>query len=310
MTGRPHIGRPIGNVEIFLSGFDMQLVPLGSPGELHIGGVGVGRGYLDRSDLTAEKFIPQQFAREPGSRAYKTGDLVRCLADRNIEFLNRIDRQVKIRGFRIEPGEIESAIARCPSVRDAVVRTYDDSLGERRLVAYVTANDGLGSEGIDRLRSRLNEQLPSYMVPSIIIPLDALPVTRNGKLDLDRLPAPGTSHVISRAAFVAPRTRVEETIASIWCDVLGLEKVGINDNFFDLGGHSLLLAQVHEKLREVLSNDLSILDLFTFPSINSLAKYICNERLDSHEEHGGDRALKEKAAMRKLKESFERTRAK
>jgi amino acid adenylation domain-containing protein len=270
----PPIGRPVANSQIYLLDHHLQPVPTGVTGELYIGGCGLARGYLHRPELTAEKFIPHPFSSEAGQRLYKTGDLARYLADGNIEFLGRIDHQVKIRGFRIELGEIEAALAQHPTVREAVVSVQGEAPGDRRLVAYVTLERTLG---IIELRNFLKTKLPDYMVPSAFVFLDRLPVTANGKVDRGALPDPGRSRPELENPFVSPSTPIEKTIASIWVEVFKLERIGIHDNFFDLGGHSLMATQVISRLREAFETELPLRLLFEHPTIHGVALYVENQ---------------------------------
>jgi amino acid adenylation domain-containing protein len=267
------IGRPIANTQIYLLDRHLQPVPVGVPGELHIGGVGLARGYLNRPELTAEKFILNPFENSKFNRLYKTGDSARYLPDGTIEFLGRIDNQVKIRGFRIELGEIEAVLVKHPMVREVVVLAREEDSSEKQLVGYVVPN-GASNLTTDELRSYLKEQLPEYMVPSIFVLLEALPLLPNGKVNRHALPAPEGVRPTLAAAYEAPRSEVERAIATVWREVLHLEKVGIHDNFFDLGGHSLLIVQVHSKLREIFNSNLSVVELFQNPTISALAQYI------------------------------------
>lgn len=264
------IGRPIANTRIYILDKYLHPVPIGVPGELHIGGVGLARGYLHRPDLSNEKFIPSPFA--PGERLYKTGDLARYRGDGNIEFLGRIDYQVKIRGFRIELGEIEARLNQHPKVREGVVVTWDDDLTDKRLIAYVIPQSDQELTVIE-LRSFLKDKLPEYMIPSAFVLLETLPLTPNGKLDRRSLPAPETLRPELEAAYVMPQTEIEQTIATIWQKFINIEKIGIHDNFFELGGHSLLLVKVNNQLREIFKIDLSMLDMFRYPTISSLAEF-------------------------------------
>ena len=245
---RTPIGTGIRGYEVYLVDANRQLVPIGLPGELHIGGVGVARGYLNHPELSAEKFIPHPFRDRPGTRLYKTGDLARYLADGNLEFLGRLDQQVKIRGFRVEPGEVEAVLAGLPGVRESVVVAREDQPGAKRLVAYVVPNpssQGRSSrEFILYVRRVLTEKLPDYMIPSAFVMLETLPMTPNGKVDRQSLPAPDMGRVQAAGAFVAPRTTAERILADIWADVLRLERVGMHDNFFALGGDSILSIQI------------------------------------------------------------------
>jgi amino acid adenylation domain-containing protein len=264
------IGRPIANTQIYILDDHQRPVPAGIAGELHIGGDGVARGYLDYSELTAEKFIPDPFSEKPGVRLYKTGDLGRYLPDGNIEFLGRIDNQVKIRGFRIELGEIESVLRQHPMVGEVVVLAREDNPGEKRLAAYVVAAPD-STPSANELRSVLQEKLPDYMVPSVFMFLDSLPLTPNGKVDRKALPAPDQSRPELAETYTAPRTRVEQLLAQIWSDVLKLDKVGIHDNFFELGGHSLLATQVMSRIRDAFQMDIPLRTLFDKPTVEELA---------------------------------------
>ncbi|HEY6802400.1 MAG TPA: non-ribosomal peptide synthase/polyketide synthase [Pyrinomonadaceae bacterium] len=263
------IGRPIWNTQMYVLGRDQELLPLGAIGELYIGGEGLARGYLGRPDQTAERFIPNPYSKEIGARLYRTGDRGRYLANGEIEYLGRADEQVKVRGYRIELGEVEAALARHASVRDCVVIAR-----EERLVGYVIAADGVT---VNELREHLRSSLPEYMVPSIIVLIDQIPLTPNGKVDRSALPTPDPSGALLTSVFVAPRTELEGVIAAIWQSVLGLEKVGINDNFFDLGGHSLLLVKVYSQLRAETGIELPMLKLFEYPTVSSLAAFLSGE---------------------------------
>ncbi len=279
------IGRPIANIRIYLLDRHLQPVPVGVPGELHIGGVGLGRGYCNRPELTADKFTPHPFedsqapgARLPGaaatgSRLYRTGDLARYLPDGNIEFLGRIDHQVKLRGFRIELGEIEAVLGQHPAVQHAVMLVREDQPGDKRLVAYLVPTKGQ-TPTTDNLRRFLQDKLPEYMIPSAFVTLLALPLTPNGKVNRKALPAPDTNRPEIGREFVAPRTPVEEVLAGIWAGVLGLEQVGVYDNFFDLGGHSLLATQVISRVRETFMVELPLRTFFEAPVVAKLSRSI------------------------------------
>ena len=273
LNGPLTLGHPIANTQIYILDCHLQPVPVGVPGDLYVGGVGLARGYLKRPDLTAEKFIPCPFSFEPGARLYETGDVARYLPDGSIEFLGRRDHQVKIRGFRIELGEIEAILAHHPTVHETVVLIQEDNPEERRLVAYVVPKPG-SILTADELRSFLRTKLPNYMVPSVFVTLGALPLMPNGKIDRRALPAPGQSRLELKEAFVAPRTPAEKVLAGIWAEVLKLEKVGIYDNFFDLGGHSLLATQVISRVREAFQVELPLRILFEKPTIEELAVVI------------------------------------
>jgi amino acid adenylation domain-containing protein len=273
------IGRPIPNARTYVLDTNLQPVPIGVPGELYIGGAGVARGYINRSDLNREKFIPDLFSKVQGDRLYKTGDLVRYLPDGNLEFLDRTDRQVKIRGFRIELGEIESALSQHPDVQEAVILAREEDSGPKRLIAYLLLNSALSignSALIKNLRSFLREQLPDYMVPASFMFLEAMPLTPNGKVDFKALPAPETNRL--EADFSAPETLEEQVLADIWAEVLGLKQVGTNDNFFELGGHSLLATQLIAKVRDRFQVELSLRCLFQSPTVASLAATIAQAK--------------------------------
>jgi amino acid adenylation domain-containing protein len=276
------IGRPIRNTQVYVLDDRLQLAPAGVPGELHIGGDGLARGYLNHSDLTAEKFIPNPFSVEPGSRLYKTNDVGRFLADGNIEFLGRIDDQVKIRGFRVEPGEIEVALGGHPAVRQAVVMAREDTPGDKRLTAYVVPELGQAPT-ISELRSFSQEKLPEYMVPSAFVFLGAMPLTPNGKVDRRSLPAPDLSRD-GAATFVAHRTPIEEALVNIWREVLRLPTMGVQDNFFELGGHSLSAAQVVSRVNAFFQLALPLRVLFDKPTIERLAKVIVQNQLGAARE--------------------------
>ncbi|HEX2079486.1 MAG TPA: phosphopantetheine-binding protein, partial [Longimicrobium sp.] len=227
-------------------------------------GAGVARGYLGRPALTAERFVPDPFASEPGARLYRTGDRARWRADGTLEFLGRLDGQVKVRGFRIETGEVESALREHPGVADCAVVVRADAPGEARLVAYVA-----GEAGADGLRAHLRTRLPEYMVPAAFVAVEGLPRTPSGKLDRRALPAPAPAQP---PRPVEPGAGLEARIAAIWAEVLGLESVGAEDNFFDLGGHSLLLTRLQGRLVAELGHPVPLVDLFHHPTVRSLAR--------------------------------------
>ncbi|MBN3897502.1 MAG: amino acid adenylation domain-containing protein, partial [Nostoc sp. NOS(2021)] len=269
----PPIGRPINNTQIYLLDQDLQPVPVGVPGELHIGGDGLARGYLNRPELTAEKFIPNHFSDKSAARLYKTGDLARYLPNGEIEYIGRIDHQVKIRGFRIELGEIEARLTEYPTVREAVVVVREDVPEDKRLVAYVVSEQEF-TPTLSELRSFLKENLPDYMVPMVFVPMKALPLTPNGKVNRQALPAPDNLRLQLEATYIKPQTDLEKAIATVWQKALNLEKVGIHDNFFELGGHSLLIVQVHNQLRQIFPANLSMLEMFRYPTISYLAEFL------------------------------------
>ncbi len=267
------IGRPLPGVRAYVLDPRGEPTGIGIPGELYIGGSGVARGYLDRPGLTAERFLPEPFGAEPGARAYRTGDRVRWLPDGTLEFMGRVDHQVKIRGFRVELGEVEAALNRCPGVEEAVVVTREEARGETRLVAYVVPA-AAGEVAAAELRSALREELPGYMLPAAFVPMEALPLTRNGKVDRRALPAPEARRSEGGPRGALPRNDVEGTIAAAWRDVLGVEEVGLDDNFFDLGGHSLLLVRLRSRLAGRFSREASVVVLFRYPTVRSLAGYL------------------------------------
>ncbi|NVI85682.1 amino acid adenylation domain-containing protein, partial [Janthinobacterium sp. BJB401] len=271
------IGRPIQNMALYVLGAQNQLLPKGSIGELHIGGIGLARGYLKRSELTAGRFIPNPFhdPLDPSSsaRLYKTGDLARHLADGNIEYIGRIDDQVKIRGLRIELGEIESQLAACAGVLEAVAAVREDRPGHQRLVAYVVPDDSTALS-IPALQAALVRVLPEYMVPSAWQVLDALPLTPNGKLDRKALPAPDGSHLLDE--YLAPRTATEETLVGIWASLLQLNSgdISVNANFFALGGNSLLLVQLFRVIKSSFDVEIGVRGAFTNVTIGLIAKSV------------------------------------
>jgi natural product biosynthesis luciferase-like monooxygenase protein len=299
VAGIVPLGKPLANQEVYILDTRQQPVPVGVPGELVIGGKGVVRGYLHRPELTAERFVPHPFRGAAGGRVYRTGDLARHRPDGTLEFLGRLDHQVKVRGYRIELGEIESSLLTHSGVRETVVVAREDTPGDVRLVAYLVA---AGKEAVPAsdLKEYLRARLPDYMVPAHFVHLDALPQTPNGKIDRKALPAPEASKAPAAAAeaFVPPSNDLEQQIAAIWKDVLKLPEVGTRDNFFDLGGHSLLAVQAHRKLRDTLQRDLSITDIFRFPTIQSLSAYLGSEGAEgAAAQQGQDRAAGRRAAM-------------
>jgi len=271
--GAPSIGRPIANTEIYLLDTELRPTPIGVSGELYIGGVGVARGYLGRPDLTAERFIPHPFSAGPGARLYRSGDLARYRSDGTLEYLGRVDDQVKVRGFRIEMGEVEATMSHHPDVSEAVVIADDDTHGYKRLIAYVVPQRGTRLD-LGALRGYLRDKLPEYMVPTAIGLLSSLPLTSHGKIDRRALPAPYLEEVEQREIGVAPRTRNEELLSVIWADVLGREAVGIHDNFFDLGGHSLQATQVVSRIRDVFDVEMPLRALFENPTVAVLVTAI------------------------------------
>jgi amino acid adenylation domain-containing protein len=268
------IGRPIANTRAYVLDSSHLPVPIGVPGELYIGGAGVARGYLDRDDLTAEKFVADPFSSDPSARLYRTGDIARYRPDGSLEFLGRADHQVKVRGFRIELGEIEAVLLQHPAVAEAVVVARPDRSGDRYLAGYLrplaTPPDAA------ELRAYLKDRLPDYMLPSSLTILAAFPLTPNGKVDRRRLPEPDGR--AARPPFLAPGSELERTIATVWRDVLRLDEVGLDDNFFDLGGHSLLLVQVQVRLRTALAREIPIVEMFQYPTIRAMSTHLGRDK--------------------------------
>jgi acyl-coenzyme A synthetase/AMP-(fatty) acid ligase/acyl carrier protein len=289
------IGKPIANTTAYVLDQFRQPVPIGVAGELHIGGAGMSRGYLNRPDLTAQKFIINPFSRQSGSQLYKTGDLVRYRADGNIEFLGRVDNQIKIRGFRVELEEIEQALRQHPRVGDCVVVLRQGRDLDKRLVAYVVMREP-SPKVISDLRNFLKTKLPSYMVPAVFELIDALPLMPNGKINRRALPEP-QNHIETIESFAPPRTPIEELLANIWCEVLKLEQIGIHDNFFDAGGHSLLAARVVSKVRAMLDIEFGMVDVFQAPTIEGLAELLQAREIQQQPEDELATLLKELAAL-------------
>ncbi|HZD48843.1 MAG TPA: amino acid adenylation domain-containing protein [Silvibacterium sp.] len=265
------IGKPIGNTEMYILGPELQPVPIGVSGELYIAGAGVARGYWKRPELTEARFVPDPFDPVPGRRMYRTGDLARYRRDGQIQLIGRTDHQIKLRGHRIELGEIEVVIERHPEVLQAVVALHGDG-SSQQLTAYIKPSDGAVNAA--SLRAWLQERLPDYMVPSAFVPLAEIPLTPNGKVDRKRLPKPKASTRETSPPIASPRNRLEERLAQIWSEILRVDRVGVRDNFFDLGGHSLLLIRVHARLRQELDSDVAVIDLFRYPTVESMASWL------------------------------------
>jgi acyl carrier protein len=272
------IGRPIANTQIYILDPHLNPVPIGVVGELHSGGVGLARGYLNRRELTAQKFVANPFSDQPGARLYKTGDLARYLPDGNIEFLGRIDNQVKIRGFRIELGEIEFVLGQHPTVQSSVVVVQEDTPGDKRLVAYAVGQQGESFDAAE-IRKYLKQKLLEYMIPSAFVLLDEFPLTPNGKVDRKALPAPNQDRPELGNIYQAPRTPVEEALASIWCELLNVDRVGIQDSFFELGGHSLLATQVISRMRNAFSIEVPLRQMFDAPTIAEMETFITENQV-------------------------------
>jgi acyl carrier protein len=271
----PPIGQPLANTRVYILDENQEPAPVGVAGEIYVGGVGVTRGYWRRSELTAERFVPDPFAETSGARMYRTGDLGRWRGDGNIEFVGRNDHQVKVRGYRIELGEIEASLAGHRAVREVAVVVREDVPGDRRLVAYYTVREEQqGEEGLEigaeQLRAHVGEKLPEYMVPAAYVRLERMPLTANGKLDRGGLPKPeGEAYGVRE--YEAPVGEVEEALAEIWSELLGVERVGRKDNFFELGGHSLLAVRVMARLRQQLGLELDLRALYGAVTLASLA---------------------------------------
>jgi amino acid adenylation domain-containing protein len=273
-TQTPSIGRPIDGVQIYILDEQGQPVRDGAAGELYIGGASLARGYRNRPQLTAERFVANPFSTEPGARLYRTGDLARWLPNGEIAFLGRLDEQIKVRGYRVEPGEIATALAQHPALQNAFVTAVDDDRGQKELVAYVVANSENTLRALD-LRDYLLQRLPEYMIPGEYVALDSLPITANGKVDRAALPSP-TTHRLRDEAYVGPRTPVEEELAKILAPLLKIDRVGVNDNFFLLGGHSLLGTQLIARVSEAFGVDLTLLKLFDNPTVAAMSAEIEN----------------------------------
>jgi amino acid adenylation domain-containing protein len=269
----PSIGHPIDNVQIYILDEGLKQVPTGEPGQIYIGGAGVARGYRNQPDLTRERFITDPFNSDPNSRIYKTGDLACWLADGQISFLGRVDEQIKIRGYRIEPAEIVKALDEHPDVQASVVVAREVTPGDRRLVAYFVSSAKAQVTHVE-LRNFLAARLPEYMVPATFVPLQALPLNASGKVDRSALPPPSSDNTLRDNAFVAPRTPVEERIAGILAPLLGLDQVSMEDNFFFLGGHSLLGTQLIARVRGAFGVDLTLRSLFDAPTISALSAQV------------------------------------
>jgi amino acid adenylation domain-containing protein len=269
------IGRPIAETQLYVLDTRLRPVPIGVTGELYIGGAGLARGYGNRSSLTADRFLPDPVGKAPGARLYRTGDLARWRSDGQLECLGRIDHQVKIRGFRVELGEIEAALLLHPAVREAAVTARPDPSGEQALVAYVVARPE-GDSSANELRRHLFESLPEYMIPTFFVPLESLPLTPNGKIDRAALPDPVPVRG-GQAVYVPPRGPVEEAVASLWSELLGVDRIGAHDHFFELGGHSLFATQVLARVRDLFSVETSLRDFLETPTTAGLARLIERE---------------------------------
>jgi hypothetical protein len=284
------IGRPMANAQLYILDRYLQVVPIGVPGELHIGGAGLARGYLGRPELTAERFVPNPFSAEAGARLYKTGDLVRYLPDGDIEYLGRLDQQVKLRGFRIELGEIEATLRQHPEVRDAAVVVREDPPRDKRLVAYVVAAAGVVPTR-ESLRRFVQGKLPEHMVPPTFILLPALPLTSSGKVDRRALPPANPAR--PDADYVPPRDATERQLVQLWEDLLGVHPVGATDNFFELGGHSLLAGRLLVRVRDRFQVDVGMRAFFADPTVAGVATSIVQQLANRADPGAMARALDE-----------------
>src|SRR5579864_1263922 len=273
---RVPIGRPLANVPIYLLDGHMEPVPIGVPGEIFVGGVALARGYVNQPGLTAERFVPDPLSEQPGARLYKTGDLGQISIRGEIDFLGRVDHQVKIRGFRVELEEIERTLAGCPAIREAVVSVHENGTGDKRLAAYVTLNQDQSATA-KQMRNYLRNRLPEYMFPSWFVVLNSLPLTPTGKLDRRALPVPTNENLGPEQEYVAPRNPTEEIVASIFAELLQVEQVGILDNFFESGGHSLLAVQLASHLREIFQVEVPLKKIFEDPTIAGVTAALLEE---------------------------------
>jgi amino acid adenylation domain-containing protein len=299
------IGRPIAGARTYLLDRFFEPVPPGVRGELWIGGSGVARGYLGRPELTAERFVPDPFGEEPGARLYRTGDLAVLRPDGDLVFAGRADRQLKVRGYRIEPGEIEAALRLHPALRDAIV----DARGPgdaKRILAWIVPREGMEAPGASDLRAFLRDRLPEPLLPAAFVPVDNLPLTPSGKVDRRALPEPAETRP-DDVAYAEPQSALERTIAEIYRDLLRVGRVGLHDNFFDLGGHSLLIVRAHQKLKEALGKEIAVLDLFRFPTVAALARHLGGEETGSLQKVQG-LAEQQRAAQQRQKQAMERLR--
>ncbi len=269
----PPIGRPIANTQIYILDEQMQQVRVGIAGEIYVGGVGIARGYLNRPELTRERFVPDPFSCDPDARLYKTGDLGRYLPDGQIAFLGRIDDQIKVRGYRIEPNEIVMALNQHPAVLASAVVAREDSRGDKYLVGYLALRS-FTQPTATQLQDFLRQRVPEYMMPSVFVRLELLPLSSNGKVDRASLPAPSAINTIVDAEYIAPRTMIEQRLVRVLSRLLGVEDVGVNDNFFLLGGHSLLAAQLIGSIRETFGVELPLRTIFNSPTAAGLSEQI------------------------------------
>lgn len=305
------VGRPIDNTSIYILDAHMQPVPIGATGNLFIGGLGVTKGYLHRPDLTEARFVPDPFDMAASGPIYDTGDLARYHGDGSIELLGRSDFQVKINGFRVETGEIESVLGLHPAVEQAIASIHEFAAGDFRLVAHYSTKDG-SEVSVTDLRTHLSSTLPAYMIPAVFILVDAMPLTPNGKVDRKRLPKPENKRSELSEAYVPPEDDLEKTLSELWCAILKVPRVGVNDRFFDIGGTSLLGVQLIERIRETHGRDIPMTSLFQYPTIRTFGSYLNadggQQNMDDTEKKARDRASARKDALSRMKQSRGRRR--
>jgi hypothetical protein len=305
-TAELPLGRGIDGAQLLVLNDVGQLAGVGELGEIHVRTPYLSKGYLGDGELTRERFLTNPFTQADGDFIYRTGDLGRYLPDGNVAYRGRRDSQVKLRGFRIELGEIGAALAALPGVAGAAVMLREDVPGDKRLAAYLVAKPETAPT-ISQLRASLKETLPEYMLPSSLVVLDSMPLTPNGKIDYRALPAPDNLRPQLAEDYVAPQTSLERTIAAVWRNVLGVEKVGVRDNFFDLGGHSLLVVQVNSRLRKELNRDISLVEMFRYPSVYALATFLSRKQAETVPSFArvDERAKKARAVMSQQRRMIE-----
>jgi acyl carrier protein len=298
------IGRPAANVAIYVLDENLQPVAENVPGDLYIAGDGLAEGYLNRDDLTAEKFLDNPF--RPGAKMYRSGDRAKWLADGELEFLGRRDEQVKFHAYRVELGEIKNALNRHPSIRDSVVLISKTSKGDDLLVAYYVSRHEIGAA---ELRDFLSTVLIKETIPNVFVHIKKLPLTLNGKINYRALPTLDEAREGLKRDYAPPGTGVEQMLADIWAEVLGVERVGVNDNFFELGGHSLLIVRVSSKLREALQKDVSIVNMFEYPTVKALAQYLSRAEHQPYEPDEPDAGGARKDSLKLQRQLREKRRS-
>jgi len=299
--GSVPIGKPIANTEIYILDKHLQPVSVGVAGQLYIGGQGVVRGYLNRPELTDERFIKNPFSEDENSRIYWTGDLARYAQDGTIDFIGRIDHQIKIRGYRIELGEIEARLTEISGVSEAAAVLREYGPGDMRIAAYCVCSDGTIDAA--EVKLSLRTKLPEYMIPGDIVSIDKLPLTPNGKIDRNALPAPGQSGLSKTEDFVAPEEGIEKKLAELWQSVLRIPKVGVKDNFFDLGGHSLLIVHLHSEIKKITEKPISLTDLYQFPTIQALVNHIESDDSSQALKKSAGRGQKRREMLRRRRKA-------